>query len=321
MSVARQQSGTTVKYRPDIDGLRALAVVFVILYHTGTDIFSGGFVGVDVFFVISGYLITSLIQAELESGNFRLRNFWLRRARRILPALLAVMAVSALCFAVIYPPRYYKDFGDSLVAQSLFVSNILFWMESGYFDTSAGFKPLLHTWSLSVEEQFYLLFPVCLLLLYRYYRNLLLPVILVCSLLSLAFSIWATYAYPAAAFYLLPTRAWELGVGVLLAIIPRSCYSQTRGVNETVCIAGMAAVFYAVFRFSGNTPYPSFNAVLPVAGTAALIYGHANSTSLLGRVLSNRALVSVGLASYSLYLWHWPILVLNHWVQQGSPTP
>jgi peptidoglycan/LPS O-acetylase OafA/YrhL len=204
-------------YRREIDGLRALAVLPVILFHAGFDSFSGGFVGVDVFFVISGYLITTIILAELEQGKFSIVNFYERRARRILPALFLVMLV-CLPFAWLWLlPIDMKDFSRSLIAVSVFVSNILFWRESGYFDTATELKPLLHTWSLAVEEQFYVVFPLLLILLWRLGRRWILVTLGLAFFASLALSEWATYANRSAAFYLLPTRGWELLLGAFAA--------------------------------------------------------------------------------------------------------
>ncbi len=207
-----------MKYRSDIDGLRAVAILPVVLFHAEIAPFSGGFVGVDVFFVISGFLITSLILGDLDAGTFSFPGFWMRRVRRILPALFVLMAFAAIAFAFVYPPDYYRQFAGSLVAQSIFLSNVLFWREAGYFDAWADTKPLLHTWSLSVEEQFYLFIPILSFLLVRYARRLTWLVFVLIVVASLALAVWASRYEPVAGFFLLPTRAYELSIGSLMAI-------------------------------------------------------------------------------------------------------
>ena len=195
-----------MKYRSEIDGLRALAVLPVIFFHAGFELFSGGFVGVDVFLVISGYLITTIIISEMSEGKFSILKFYERRARRILPALFFVMLVS-LPFAWLWlTPKDLKDFGQSLIATSTFSSNILFWLESGYFDTATELKPLLHTWSLAVEEQYYILFPIFLLITWRLGLKWILSILAIILVISLGAAHWGAYNKPNAAFYLLPTR-------------------------------------------------------------------------------------------------------------------
>ena len=208
-----------MKYRAEIDGLRALAVVPVIFFHAGFELFSGGFVGVDVFFVISGYLITTILIEDLENQRFSLVNFYERRARRILPALFFVMFV-CIPFAWMWMlPSQMKDFSQSLVAVSLFASNVLFWRESGYFDAAAEEKPLLHTWSLAVEEQYYVLFPIFLFLAWRYGKKRVFWMIVAMASISLLLSEWGWRNKATANFYLAPTRAWELFAGSIAAFI------------------------------------------------------------------------------------------------------
>ena len=197
-----------IKYRPEVDGLRAVAVMTVILFHGGLSLFSGGFVGVDVFFVISGYLITSIIESDLADGKFSLLKFYERRARRIMPALFLVMSFSLLTALVVLPPADLRDFGRSLVAVNTFTSNILFWREADYFALSTELKPLLHTWSLAVEEQFYLFFPLLLWLLWLRLSKATFLVIILLTGISLILSEWGVKNYPSASFYLLPTRGW-----------------------------------------------------------------------------------------------------------------
>lgn len=295
-------------YRREIDGLRALAVLPVILFHAGFETFSGGFVGVDVFFVISGYLITTIILAELEQGKFSIVNFYERRFRRILPALLLVMLV-CIPFAWMWLlPSDMKDFSRSLVAVSVFASNILFWRESGYFDTAAELKPLLHTWSLAVEEQYYVLFPLFLMLFWRFGKRWILVTLCLVFAGSLVVAQWASYADPAAAFYLLPTRGWELLIGAFAAFGLSKANQKDFGkaVSELGGWLGVALILYAVFTYSKATPFPGIYALVPTLG-AVLIILFATQQTTVGRFVGNKAFVGVGLISYSAYLWHQPL--------------
>lgn len=295
-------------YRREIDGLRALAVLPVILFHAGFEIFSGGFVGVDVFFVISGYLITTIILAELEQGKFSIVNFYERRARRILPALFLVMLVCipfAWCWLL---PSDLKDFSQSLVATSVFASNILFWRERGYFDTAAELKPLLHTWSLAVEEQYYVLFPLFLILFWKLGKRWILVTLGLVLLASLALAQWAAYAKPTAAFYLLPTRGWELLIGAFAAFYLSQPNRKDfgNGLSEFGGWLGVVLIFYAVFTYSKATPFPGFHALVPTLGTVLIIL-FATQQTIVGRFIGNKAFVGIGLISYSAYLWHQPL--------------
>jgi peptidoglycan/LPS O-acetylase OafA/YrhL len=295
-------------YRREIDGLRALAVLPVILFHAGFETFSGGFVGVDVFFVICGYLITTIILAELEQGKFSIVNFYERRARRILPALFLVMLV-CIPFAWFWLlPSDMKDFSQSLVAVSVFASNILFWRESGYFDTAAELKPLLHTWSLAVEEQYYVLFPLFLMLFWKLGKRWILVTLGLVFVASLAVAQWAAYAKPAAAFYLLPTRGWELLIGAFAAFYLSQSNRKDfgKGLSEFGGWLGVALILYAVFAYSKTTPFPGFYALVPTIGTVLIIL-FATQQTTVGKFVGNKAFVGVGLISYSAYLWHQPL--------------
>ena len=295
-------------YRREIDGLRALAVLPVILFHAGFKTFSGGFVGVDVFFVISGYLITTIILTELEQGKFSIVNFYERRARRILPALFLVMLV-CIPFAWFWLlPSDMNDFSQSLVAVSVFASNILFWRESGYFDTAAELKPLLHTWSLAVEEQYYVLFPLFLILFWRLGKRWILVMLGLVFVASLAVAEWAAYAKPAAAFYLLPTRGWELLIGAFAAFYLAKANRKEFGksVGEIGGWLGIALILYAIFAYSKATPFPGLYALVPTLGTVLVIL-FATQQTTVGKFVGNKAFVSVGLISYSAYLWHQPV--------------
>jgi peptidoglycan/LPS O-acetylase OafA/YrhL len=295
------------RYRPDIDGLRAIAVVPVVLFHFGVWPFSGGYVGVDVFFVISGYLITSLIHGEMQDGRFSILNFYERRVRRIFPALFAMLAVTAIAALVALFPNALIRFGKSLLATAGFVSNFQFWSEAGYFDAAASEKPLLHTWSLAVEEQFYLIFPGLLLLLRGADRKRLLAVLGVILLASLALNIWGIRHSPVSTFYLLPARFWELLLGSILAI---GAFTVPHGIRNAMSALGLILIGIAIFTFTVATPFPGENALLPCVGTALVIQGGANGRTAVNDLLANRVLVLIGLMSYSLYLWHWPVFVI-----------
>lgn len=295
-------------YRREIDGLRALAVVPVILFHAGFEAFSGGFVGVDVFFVISGYLITSIILAEKEAGTFTLLGFYERRARRILPALFLVMA-ACIPFAWVWLfPDDMKDFSQSLVAVSVFASNIFFWKQSGYFDIAAELKPLLHTWSLAVEEQYYLLFPLFLIVMWRLAKRWTVATLAVIAVLSFAVAQWGAYNSPSATFFFLPTRGWEIAIGALIAFYfaryPK--IQLQRPVQEAGSLIGLSLILYPVFAYSKATPFPSVYALAPTLGTALIILFTTPST-LVGRLLTTKIFVGIGLISYSAYLWHQPL--------------
>ena len=293
-----------LKYRPEIDGLRALAVVAVVFFHAGLAGFTGGYVGVDVFFVVSGYLITSIILADAAAGQFSLARFYERRARRILPALLLVAAICVpFAFAWLLP-RDMKSFSTSLAAVTIFASNVLFWKEAGYFDAANEFKPLVHTWSLGVEEQFYILFPFVVLLALRLGRNSAFSLLATLLAASLAAAHWGAYHNPAATFFLLPTRLWELLVGALLALHHAApAEPPSRAVAEGGSLLGLVLIAVAVFAFDRGTPFPSLYTVLPAIGTALVIKFVTRPTTV-GRLLARRPLVWIGLMSYSIYLWH-----------------
>ncbi|MBX3503969.1 MAG: acyltransferase [Parvibaculum sp.] len=296
------------KYRADIDGLRALAVVPVVLFHAGIPGFTGGYVGVDVFFVISGYLITSILVAEIEKGSFSIAKFYERRIRRLLPALFTVIAASSIAAFFFLLPDEMKAFGRSVVATILFASNFLFWKEAGYFDSEAESKPLLHTWSLAVEEQFYIVFPIALLLCYRLAPRLVPWAIGLAGLLSFVLAVAGQTLWPEGNFYLAPPRAWELMLGAILAlnIVPSVRHELAR---SALALSGIIAICLSIFLYDNQTPFPGPSALLPTVGAALIIYAGLAGQSSVGSWLAFRPLVFIGLVSYSFYLWHWPVLV------------
>lgn len=304
-----------MKYRSEIDGLRSVAVLPVILFHAGLDLFSGGFVGVDIFFVISGYLITTIIVERLDGPGFSIVDFYARRARRILPALALIVAVTTPFAWIWMLPSEFKDYSQSVAAVSLFASNFLFWIESGYFAAAAEAKPLLHTWSLAVEEQYYLFFPLLLMLFWRRSWRLSVALLVVILVLSLAASEVLWRRAPDANFYLLPSRAWELMAGSLCAIW---VLRNGTGSNGVLAGAGLLSLIVSIFLFDESTPFPSLYALLPVAGTA-LILVFSRGTAV-ARLLSMRIPVGIGLISYSAYLWHQPLLALAR-VRDPLPPP
>jgi peptidoglycan/LPS O-acetylase OafA/YrhL len=297
-----------MRYRSEIDGLRAIAVIPVILFHAGFAMFGGGFVGVDVFFVISGFLITSIIAAELEADKFSIVQFYERRARRILPALFFVLLV-CLPFAWLWLfPEDMKSFARSLMAVPVFASNIYFQRNSGYFDGAAELKPLLHTWSLAVEEQYYLFFPILLMVAWRLGKRVVVLTLVVLAAASLGLAQWGAITKSAAAFFLLPTRSWELLVGALVALhlLNSASGRVSKWWNEGGGALGALLLLYAIVAFDKETPFPSLYTVIPTAGTALMILC-ASPQTVIGRLLGNKLLVRLGLVSYSAYLWHQPL--------------
>ena len=316
LKALRQEKMATEYYRPDVDGLRAIAILGVILSHAGLPI-SGGYVGVDVFFVISGYLITQIILRESSEQRFSLMNFWMRRIRRILPAAVVVTLTTIFVGYFCLDPLSYNSLGQAAIAQSLMIANILFWRRSGYFAESSYLDPLLHTWSLSVEEQFYMVYPILLLFLLRKPRFTFI-VLAVAAFGSFFLSSIGTYIKPSATFYLLPTRAWELAAGALLAI-SESRFTMRGVAKQILALAGLGAILFPMVIYSDSTSFPGLAALPPVAGTIILLAANRGSPTLVARILSLKPVVAIGLASYSLYLWHWPILVfLRHTLVRQS---
>ncbi|MFD1103733.1 acyltransferase family protein [Sphingobium olei] len=302
-----------ISYRSDIDGLRAVAVVPVILFHLGLTQFSGGFVGVDVFFVISGYLISAGIQKDIAARQFSLIDFYERRSRRILPALFVMVAFTLLAGWIMFLPDDYKDVGSSAVAVAAFSSNILFWLQTDYFAGAAELKPLLHTWSLAVEEQYYIVLPIFLWGVMRYAKARFIPWTLGLAVLSFVVSIAMVKLAPSAAYYLLPSRAWELLLGALVAqgAVP-AIRSNTSA--QVASAAGLAMIVASVFLLTEESSFPGLNALWPCLGAALVIHaGASHSNTLAARVLSVQPVLFIGLISYSLYLWHWPLIVFTRY--------
>ena len=306
-----------MNYRSEIDGLRAVAVLPVIAFHAGLPVFTGGFAGVDVFFVLSGYLITRVLLEGLRQDRYCLLDFYTRRARRLLPAL-AVVVLACVPFAWVWMgPAAFDSFARSVLAVGLFAANILFWQEGGYFATAAEAKPLLHTWSLAVEEQYYLLFPPLLALLWRRARRHLVAVLVGLALGSFALAVISVGPRPEAAFYLAPTRAWELLAGSLAALLAQHRPAPAR---DSLALLGLMMILAALLFYDAQTPFPSAWTLLPVAGTV-LVIRYARAGTYAAALLSWRPLVGIGLISYSAYLWHQPLFAFARLRTLDAPPP
>jgi peptidoglycan/LPS O-acetylase OafA/YrhL len=306
-----------MRYRADIDGLRAVAVIPVVLFHAGASLFQGGYIGVDVFFVISGYLITSILKSEIDSKSFSIAVFYQRRIRRIFPALVVVILFCLIAGFVLLTPGDYLSLGQSVLATAFFVSNIFFWQQSNYFDTPATEKPLLHTWSLSIEEQFYVFYPWLLILLSKSSHQLRILAVLVMCLLSFFACAVLVYIKPSATFYLGPTRAWELLFGGLIAL-EAVRGSNSRILNQVTAALGLVSILLPVFVYTSSTRFPGISALPPVAGTGLLIWSGWAKPTFVHRLLASQPMTAVGKASYSLYLWHFPILAFAGYARLGG---
>lgn len=313
-------------YRKEIDGLRAIAVIPVVLYHAGISHFKGGFVGVDIFFVISGYLITNIILKEMVNNSFSLINFYERRARRILPVLIFIVLLSMLFSVFFLMPSDFNLLMKTAISVVTFSSNIFFWQESSYFDVSSEINPLLHTWSLAVEEQFYIIFPLLLLIIWPFGNKLTFYVLTLVFLSSIILMILAAYIYPYpnyldASFYLLPMRCWEIMAGAILSI-----YLKTNNIilnnskNNFLSTLGLLIIIFSVFSFDSKIVYPSFYTFLPVLGTILIItFTHKNTFVYM--ILSSKILVGMGLISFSYYLWHQPIFAFTNYLITQKSDP
>jgi peptidoglycan/LPS O-acetylase OafA/YrhL len=304
----RDANQISLPYRPDIDGLRAIAVIAVVLFHADIAFAKGGFIGVDIFFVISGFLITSILARQHSAGMAGLRQFYERRARRIIPAISAMLFAVMIGGFLLFPPNQIEQTAKAILATLLFGANFFFWLTSSYFGPESSLNPLTHMWSLGVEEQFYVVFPVCLWVVLRFLERWRLVIMLCIAVLSFGLSYWLTPHHPPSAFYMLPARAWELLIGSSLALgisnwPLRSLHRQLLG------IAGIALIANGFAVIDAKTAYPGWHALLPVVGTAALLAAGGAPGSVATRVFSSPILVAIGLRSYSIYLWHWPVLV------------
>jgi len=319
-----QQANPTLKYRPDIDGLRAIAVISVLIYHLQESLLPGGFVGVDIFFVISGYLITKLIFTELSStGTFSFKNFYLRRIRRLFPALFATLLFSLVLAYKLFSPSHLIEFAQSLIASIFSLSNFFFWNQSGYFDSDNFLKPLLHTWSLSVEEQFYLIWPALLLGLFAFKRKKIIPFfIIIMGIVSLLLNVFVfsdtlttstwfsnqesetLFDVKSTAFYWLPFRVFEFSIGAILVWLGSI---RKQATAHLVFLIGLLMVFSSLIKIDSEMAFPTTTALLPCVGAALMIASGPNHR--LSWLVSNKAMVGIGLISYSLYLIHWPLIV------------
>ncbi len=311
-----------MKYRRDIDGLRAIAVLPVMLFHAHAPFFSGGYVGVDIFFVISGYLITTIIATELEQGTFSSLRFYERRARRILPALLLMVVFALAISAVVLNPNQLQVLGERALAVMFFVSNMHLAMNDDYFDDAAETNPFLHTWSLAIEEQYYILFPILMMVIWRTRKQWALPVVLLISVASILLAEWMSRTTPSVSFYLLPTRTWELGAGAVVALAELRYGKAPRDklAARVLPALGLLMIAVSIVMFDNETVHPGFATLLPVTG-AVLVIAFGGAQDLGTRLLSLRLLVGVGLISYSLYLWHQPLIALIAYVRDGRMQP
>ncbi|MCB5184279.1 acyltransferase [Methylobacillus gramineus] len=309
-----------MRYRREIDGLRAVAVMAVLLFHGGLLGFSGGYIGVDIFFVISGYLITTIILDEVEAGRFSIVNFYERRARRILPALTVVLIATSIAAYTMMPSSLLQAYAKSLISVASFCSNIFFYLTSGYFSTASDEKPLLHTWSLAVEEQYYLFFPLLVSMLWFIGRSRLAWLIAFLSLLSLVCSEYLLVQQAIDAnFYLIFSRAWELFAGSLLAFSRVADSPLPPWGRQVGSGCGLLLIILAIFTLDQHTPFPGLYALLPVFGTCMVI-AYSNQQTMVGRLLSSRLMVGLGLISYSLYLWHQPLFAFLRMKHLAEPS-
>ncbi|MDG2003454.1 MAG: acyltransferase family protein [Novosphingobium sp.] len=318
MSKAISQAGRSPSYRPDIDGLRAIAVSSVVLYHAGIPVLGGGFAGVDVFFVISGFLIGTIIFQGVRTGSFSFAEFYARRARRILPALIAVILMTMAIGSILLSAVEFRGVAGSSLAALLAVSNIHFESSISYFNPNAALDPMLMTWSLGVEEQFYVVLPFILIGLRRFNDRMVLTLLGMMVLASLALCIHYSVAAPASAFYLLPARAWELGIGVMLGVWLATGGKPAAGLAaEAISVTALIALIASLCLLSKSDIWPGWLTLVPVLATAALI---TTPSAWVNRALLGAGpMVGIGLISYSWYLWHWPLMAFTHTAAIGDP--
>lgn len=306
-------------FRLDVQGLRAIAVTSVVAFHAFPSLLPGGFLGVDIFFVISGYLISGILLKELREGKFSIADFYRRRVRRIFPALVVVLVFTVIVGAFLLSPQAFRHLGRNVVSTVFFSSNMDFWLSTDYFDGAAEFKPLLHTWSLAVEEQFYILYPPLLYLLWRFARSRLTLVLAGVFALSLAASEALVWNAPAAAFYFAPSRGFELLSGALVAAGALPAL-RSRKAREIVAGVGLAAIFLPLMFYTSKMPFPGLTALVPCVGTALMLHAGAGGESWAAKSISTPGYLFFGNLSYSLYLWHWPMLVYARHIFGGEIT-
>ena len=316
--MAKERSDRTRELRLDIQGLRAIAVLAVVLYHAAPSALSGGFAGVDIFFVISGYLIAGILLGEMEQGKFSLLGFYERRVRRLFPALFVMLAVVLAAGAMLLTPSAYQELGRTTVSTIFFVSNFDFFSMSDYFDSDAEFRPLLHTWSLAVEEQFYLAFPLLLFALVSFARRWMRLALLVGAVISFALCLWALERNVAGAFFLAPFRGYELLIGAVLAGVPFPA-RVPQIVRDALSLVGLALIGASLVLINETMPFPGAAALAPCFGVALVLFAGANGSSFGGRLISGPFFTFFGALSYSLYLWHWPVLVFGKSLLLGEP--
>lgn len=312
-------SKSTGDYRPDVDGLRAVAVGLVMIFHSGLG-FSGGFIGVDVFFVISGYLITGIIQGQLAERRFSFSRFWSRRIRRIIPAATLMTTVVLVVGYAVLLPIDYVALAKSAIWQQAMAANVYFWLHTGYFSGPADLMPLLHTWSLAVEEQFYLIYPFVLVLLSRVSSSWRLGLLGGAACASFVLSEWGLHRSPSATFFLLPTRAWEMLLGGILSMVPRNVGLRSAGFTQAMSLLGIGCIVLPAAVYSADTLFPGLRALVPCVGAALLIHAGAIGRPWVNQILGSAPVVHVGQLSYSLYLWHWPIIVFLKHIGGSHPT-
>lgn len=314
------------KYRKDIDGLRAIAVMLVVLYHFGFTQITGGFVGVDVFFVISGFLITQILAKQIEQKTFSFKEFYIRRIKRLMPAMLVMVGVSLAVFSFILLPNDYVMFSRSIIWVSAYLANIFYWKEyGGYFAGDTQEAPILHTWSLAVEEQFYLVWPIALIISYKLlgkHKTVILSIL--GTIAFVALSEIATKMTIGAAYYLLPTRAYELMIGASLALAWHRLPNSNKWLTDLLSVVGLVAILYSAFTLTKYDSFPGLNALFSTIGAALLlytnreglisVYGNDGNQGIVNKLISNKLFVFIGLISYSLYLWHWPMIVVVNYL-------